>query len=49
MLMRTMLAGKLEPKQLITHHFRLDDVMQAYDTFENAMQEHALKVLITTD
>jgi len=32
---------------LITHHFMLDEMMQAYDTFGNAMKESTLKVIIT--
>lgn len=47
MLLKTVLSGKVQPKQLITHHFALNDVMQAYDTFGNAMKERALKVIIT--
>jgi hypothetical protein len=47
MLLKTVVSGKLQPKQLITHHFMLDQVMQAYDTFDNAMKEEALKVIIT--
>jgi len=47
MLLKTVVSGKLQPKQLITHHFMLDQVMQAYDTFGNAMKEEALKVIIT--
>ena len=47
MLLKTVTSGKLQPKQLITHHFALDKVMQAYDTFGNAMKERALKVIIT--
>ncbi|RYX83864.1 alcohol dehydrogenase [bacterium] len=49
MLLKTVLAGKVEPKQLITHHFHLDDIMMAYETFGNAMKECALKVIITSD
>ena len=49
LLFKTVLAGKLEPKQLITHCFSLDDIMLAYATFGNAMQTHALKVIITND
>jgi alcohol dehydrogenase len=49
MLLKTVLSGKVEPKRLITHHFTLDDVMQAYETFGNAMKERALKVIITND
>jgi len=47
MLLKTVVSGKLRPEQLITHHFTLDQVMKAYDTFGNAMQQHALKVIIT--
>jgi alcohol dehydrogenase len=47
MLLKTVASGKVRPKQLITHHFTLDDVMKAYDTFGNAMKERALKVIIT--
>jgi alcohol dehydrogenase len=47
MLLKTVLSGTVQPKQLITHHFALNDVMQAYDTFGNAMKERALKVIIT--
>lgn len=47
MLIKTVLSGKLQAKQLITHHFTLDEVMEAYDTFGNAMKEEALKVIIT--
>lgn len=49
MLMKTVASGKIEPKQLITHHFKLDDIMEAYETFSHAMKERALKVIITTD
>jgi alcohol dehydrogenase len=47
MLMKTLLADRLKATQLITHRFPLEELMKAYDTFGNAMQEKALKVLIT--
>jgi alcohol dehydrogenase len=49
MLLKTVVSGKLQPNQLITHHFSLEDVMKAYDTFGNAMDEKALKVIITNE
>ena len=49
MLLKTVMSGKVQPKQLITHHFALKDIMQAYDTFGNAMKERALKVIVTND
>ena len=47
MLLKTVVAGKLLAKKLITHQFRLDEMMKAYDTFGNAAKEKALKVLLT--
>jgi alcohol dehydrogenase len=49
MLLNMVVSGKLQPQQLITHHFSLDQIMQAYDTYGNATQEHALKIIITND
>lgn len=47
MLMKTVRSGKIEPKRLITHHFELDRILDAYDTFGRAASTHALKVIIT--
>ena len=47
MLLRTVLSGKIDPRKLITHHFALADAMKAYDTFGDAMQQRAMKVVIT--
>jgi len=47
LLLKTVLAGKLQPKQLITHHFALNDILKAYDTFGNAGREYSLKVILT--
>jgi alcohol dehydrogenase len=47
LLLKTVMAGKLKPKQLITHYFALNEIMKAYDTFGNAGREHALKVILT--
>lgn len=47
MLLKTVISGKLQPKQLITHRFTLNDVMKAYDTFADAANQRALKVIIT--
>jgi len=32
---------------LVTHRFALSDIMKAYDTFGNAAQQRALKVVLT--
>jgi len=47
MLMKTVVAKRLDPARLITHRFTLDRVLDAYDTFGRAAETHALKVLIT--
>jgi alcohol dehydrogenase len=49
LLLKTVMSGKLHPGWLITHHYTLTDIMQAYRTFGNAMGESALKVIITND
>jgi len=46
MLLNVLRARKLDPKQLITHHFKLDHILDAYDTFAHAAEAHALKVII---
>jgi len=46
MLLKTVQAKKLEPKKLITHRFKLDKILDAYETFGAAAKTHALKVLI---
>jgi alcohol dehydrogenase len=47
LLLKTVMAGRLKPTQLITHHFKLDEIIKAYDTFGNASRERALKVILT--
>ena len=46
MLLKTVNSGKLEPAKLITHHFKLDDILDAYKVFGNASKENAMKVII---
>ena len=47
LLLKTVVSGRVDATQLITHHFDLDDILQAYDTFEHAAREKALKVILT--
>ena len=47
LLLRTVVAGTLQPRQLITHRFKLDAIIDAYETFAHAGRERALKVIIT--
>jgi alcohol dehydrogenase len=46
MLLKTVQAGKLDPSSLITHHFPLDRIVDAYDTFGRAAETHSLKVIL---
>jgi alcohol dehydrogenase len=46
MLLKTVQSKKIDPTRLITHRFRLDQILDAYDTFGRASETHALKVII---
>lgn len=48
MLLKTVQSHKVNPKRLITHHFKLDKIMDAYETFGHAAKTSALKVIIET-
>jgi alcohol dehydrogenase len=47
MLLKVVRSGKLQPSQLVTHRFAMNDIMKAYDTFGHAAKEGALKVVLT--
>jgi alcohol dehydrogenase len=47
MLLKVVQSGKLQPARLVTHHFALNDIAKAYQTFGNAAKESALKVVLT--
>lgn len=46
MLLKTLQAKRIDATQLITHRFKLADMLKAYDTFSNAAKTQALKVII---
>lgn len=46
MLLKTVQSRRIDPQQLITHRFKFDKILDAYDTFAAAAKTHALKVLI---
>lgn len=48
LLLKIIESQKLNPKSLITHQFKLDDILQAYEVFNDASTNKALKVLIKT-
>ncbi|MEQ4618064.1 MAG: zinc-dependent alcohol dehydrogenase family protein [Corticimicrobacter sp.] len=49
MLMKTVQSGRIEPAKLITHRFRLADILKAYEVFGNAAKEKAMKVILAAD
>ena len=46
MLLKVLKSGKIDATRLITHRFRLDQILEAYETFANAAQTGALKVIL---
>ncbi len=46
MLLKTVLSRKIDPVRLITHRFKFDQFLQAYETFDHAADTGALKVII---
>jgi alcohol dehydrogenase len=40
-------GGRLDPTVLATHHFSMNEAMEAYDVFADAAKTHALKVVLT--
>jgi alcohol dehydrogenase len=45
-LLRLIASGRLDPSLFATHHFALADAMAAYDTFADAANTNALKVVL---
>jgi alcohol dehydrogenase len=48
-LLKSVLSGTVMPEKLITHRFKLEDILHAYDVFGNAAGEQALKVILEND
>jgi alcohol dehydrogenase len=46
MLLNVLRSKRIDPKLLITHRFKLDQILEAYETFGNAATTKALKVII---
>lgn len=46
MLLKLVEQGKIAPQQLVTHEYELADILAAYDTFSDATDTGALKVLL---
>ena len=46
MLLKSLQSKRIDAKQLITHRYKLDQILQAYDTFSNAAGTKALKIIV---
>jgi alcohol dehydrogenase len=46
MLLEVVRSKRIDAKQLITHHFKFDRILEAYETFAHAATTRALKVII---
>ncbi|WP_348268769.1 zinc-dependent alcohol dehydrogenase family protein [Edaphobacter paludis] len=49
LLLKVITSGKLQPRKLVTHRFHLNDIQKAYETFGNAAQQGALKIILTSN
>lgn len=47
MLLKTVVSGKMKPEEMVTHHFELAEIMQAYEVFGDAGKQKALKIILT--
>lgn len=47
MLLKLVRQGKLKPEEFVTHRFKLDQMMEAYDVFGRAAETKAMKVAIS--
>ena len=46
-LLRLVQSDQIKPGRFVTHHFTLDQFMDAYDVFARPAETHALKVVLT--
>jgi alcohol dehydrogenase len=46
MLIKAVQAGNLQPGKLVTHRFAFGEILKAYETFGNAAEHGALKVIL---
>lgn len=45
-LLKILASGKINPSQLITHHFNLNEILKAYEVFGDSAGQHSLKVIL---
>jgi alcohol dehydrogenase len=48
-LLKSVAAGQIDPTRFTTHHFPLQEAIQAYDTFAPRARPTPSKVLLTTE
>jgi alcohol dehydrogenase len=48
-LLEQITRGEIDPGKFVTHRFTFDQMLDAYDTFANAAEQHALKVVISKE
>lgn len=49
LLLKTVESGKVKPEQLVTHRFKLNEMLEAYDVFSHASEEKSLKVILENE
>lgn len=49
MLMKSLSLNRIQPRQLVTHTFSFADFPKAYDVFQHAAKEKAMKVIISAE
>ncbi|CDL79361.1 zinc-dependent alcohol dehydrogenase family protein [Xenorhabdus cabanillasii] len=47
MLLKSVQSGRIAPEKLVTHYYPLNEIETAYDVFNNAAQEKALKIVLS--
>jgi len=47
MLLKLVSQGKIKPEEFVTHRFKLDEMMEAYDIFSRAAETKSMKVAIS--
>jgi alcohol dehydrogenase len=47
-LLRLIEARQIDASRFVTHHFKLSEITEAYDVFQNAAQTGAIKVVLTS-
>ena len=47
-LMQLVTARKIDAARFVSHHFKLNEMIEAYDTFQNAADTGAVKVVMTS-